>query len=60
MSAVKLYDKFAQGIMKICGYVLLVTSVTMLTVKDAGNALYEGVRELACSFEFESYKQVNF
>ena len=46
--------------MKICGYVLLVTSVTMLTVKDAGNALYEGVRELACSFEFESYKQVNF
>ena len=34
--------------MKISGYVLLVTSVTMLTVKDAGNALYEGVRELAC------------
>ena len=63
MSAVKLYDKFAQGIMKICGYVLLVTSVTMLTVKDAGNALYEGVRELACSFELEcctsSWRPVN-
>ena len=49
--------------MKICGYVFLVTSVTMLTVKVAGNALYEGVRELTCSFEFEcctpSWRPVN-
>jgi len=49
--------------MKICGYVFLVTGVTMLTVKVAGNALYEGVRGLACSFQFEcchpSWRPVN-